>query len=136
MTTEPRPRRPAPRLDLSGREWKLYLLGGLGLAYAASLSAIASQARPAAGPPLQPPAASVGGLTAGSGRSVVWLDQLPVADRPPVALPPGWVLATPSGQAVGGSAVLPAPPALPGTPSASAQAQTVQRAPRILTRTS
>jgi hypothetical protein len=130
MTTDPRPRRPAPRLALSAREWKLYLAGGLGLAYALSLNAVATQAH-ADTPPVGPASVSLSGNAAGSANSVAWLDELPVADRPPITLPPGWVLASPGEQVAAASAVAP-PRGLPTAPSVSA----APRGPRILTRTS
>jgi hypothetical protein len=134
MTIDPRQRRAAPRLNLTGRQWKLYLMGGLGIAYAASLTAIATQPHPDAGQSVKPQAAPVAGLAAaGSGSpAVVWIDQLPVADRPNVVLPPGWVVATASGRTAAG----PAPGTAPGGASGPAPARAPQGARRILTRTS
>jgi hypothetical protein len=88
MTIEPRPRRSPPRMNLSGREWKLYLVGGLGLAYAASLSAIATQIRPVATQQSASsnPDARVAPPIASSGTAPVWLAQLPIAERPSLAL--------------------------------------------------
>lgn len=135
--TDSRPRRTAPRLKLSGREWKLYLVGGLGLAYAASFSAIASQVEPgvdrAAATPSMPEAAA---------SNAVWLEELPAAARPNIAIPPNWILAsslapTPVGVNAPTSPVA-ALGAVPGarSGSSSGQIQPASRAPRILTRTS
>jgi hypothetical protein len=133
MAIDPRQRRAAPRLNLTGREWKLYLVGGLGIAYAASLSAIATQAHPDAGHSVEPQAPSIADLAANSGSpTVVWIEELPVADRPNVPLPPGWVLAVPSSQA----AAAPAAGTVTSNPLASPPPRTPQWAPRILTRTS
>ena len=43
--TDARPRNTPPRLNLSAREWKLFVIGGLGVAYSASLSVVATQSQ-------------------------------------------------------------------------------------------
>ncbi len=43
--TDARPHPTPPRLNLSAREWKLFVIGGLGVAYAASLSVVATHPR-------------------------------------------------------------------------------------------
>ncbi|HEX8966908.1 MAG TPA: hypothetical protein VF937_03445 [Chloroflexota bacterium] len=48
--TDARPRYTPPRVNLSAREWKLFVIGGLGLAYAASLSVVATHGQPGASP--------------------------------------------------------------------------------------
>jgi hypothetical protein len=62
--TDPRPRNTPPRISLSAREWKLFVIGGLGVVYAAGLGMVTTQA-----------------------------DQLPVSQRPIIAPPPGWTIA-------------------------------------------
>ena len=117
--TDGRPRH-APRINLSAREWKLYILGGLGLAYAASLAAIGTHAdsdAPRATANLsQPP--------------VVWLDQLPVTQRPNVSVPPNWTIASSAGQAASGQSIASAAAPLSGASPRTAAA------PRVMTRTS
>lgn len=117
--TDSRPRH-APRINLSARGWKLYVIGGLGLAYAASLAAIGTRADSAA-----PRATSDSGQPA-----VVWLDQLPVTQRPNVSVPPNWTIASTTGQAAIGQSYAPA-----GSPASGASPRTAA-APRVMTRTS
>ena len=115
--TEFRPRN-TPRINLSAREWKLYLIGGLGVAYAASLAAIGTRAESAGSQPTPAPISAPNG----SQPAVVWLDQLPITDRPSVSVPPNWTITSSGAQ----TAVAPAP-----VPAAAPAA-----APRIMTRTS
>ena len=119
--TDARPRNIPPRLNLSAREWKLFLTGGLGVAYAASLSVVAAQAQPAAsGTP----------MTTAASNTVVWLDQLPVNQRPSVAAPQGWTVAAVSAQTTVGQGPIAAAATSSTTPAPAA------RVPRIVTRTS
>jgi hypothetical protein len=83
MTENPVRRAPA-RISLPGTEWKLFLVGGLGVAYAASLSAIAAHA-PA--DVAQMSSAAPNNVSSGGAR-VVWLDQLPTDSRPTAARAP------------------------------------------------
>ena len=123
--TDARPRNTSPRLNLSGREWKLFVIGGLGVAYAASLSVVAIQAQPAASQP-----ASAGPTTTQPGNTVIWFDQLPVSQRPAVAPPQGWTIAAAAAQ----------PPAsqgpVAGVTTSSTTPGAAARVPRIVTRTS
>lgn len=121
-----RPRNAPPRLNLSAREWKLFLIGGLGVAYAASLSVVATQAQPAAsqGPGVVPTTA------AASGNTVVWLDQLPVNQLPTVAPPQGWTIVAAAVQPPAGQGVI------AGAATSSTMPASSARVPRIVTRTS
>jgi hypothetical protein len=123
--TDARPPKTPPRVNLSAHEWKLFVVGGLGFAYAATFSIVATQPQPAA---LQP--ASAASTTMGSGNSVVWLDQLPVSQRPPVVPPQGWAIAAAAAQRPVGPGSFASATAPSTTPASSAPA------PRILTRTS
>lgn len=124
--TDPQPRNTLPRLNLSAREWKLFVIGGLGVAYAASLSVVATQSQQVAS---QAAAAAPTTLIA-SGNPVVWLDQLAVSQRPTVPLPQGSTIATSTGQAaIDQSSVAGAT-----TPSNAPVSTPMSR--RILTRTS
>ncbi|MCC6555994.1 MAG: hypothetical protein IT372_23785 [Polyangiaceae bacterium] len=78
MTTERKDRvaaRPAPRLDLSGSEWKLYIAAALGVVYTAAWLAAgtAEEAGEAAEPPGEPARA-----VAAAAPPYVW-----ASDRPP-----------------------------------------------------
>jgi hypothetical protein len=117
MVTEFRPRN-TPRINLSAREWKLYLIGGLGLAYAVSLAAIITRAESAGSQPTPAPISAPNV----SQPAVVWLDQLPITQRPSVSAPPTWSITSSGGQI----AVAPAP----------VPAKHPTAAPRIMTRTS
>ena len=123
--TDRRPRH-APRISLSAREWKLYVVGGLGLVYAASLAAIGTRAESAAPEPGAAPLTTANV----SQPAVVWLDQLPVTQRPNVSVPPDWTIA---------SSARPAAPG-PSYPTAAAAPSGASRmaaaAPRVMTRTS
>jgi hypothetical protein len=124
--TDLRPRTTPPRMNLSAREWKLFLIGGLGVAYAASLGMVATQAQPAASQPSgAAPTTSIDRTSA-----VVWLGQLPVSQRPAVAPPAGWTIATSAGQTAAGQSPVAAVTTSSSTPGSTAGG------PRILTRTS
>lgn len=81
MTTE----RPVPHLTLTTQEWRLVLTAGLAASYALAWVAFAphlavrERVATAAGPPVH--------------NATVWLDDLPAAERPAVALPRGWTIA-------------------------------------------
>ena len=123
--TDARPRNAPPRLNLSGREWKLFLIGGLGMAFAASLGLVATPAQPAADKP-----AGAVPTTAVAGNTVIWLDQLPVNQRPTVAPPEGWTIAAAAAQ----PPVTQGPTA--GVTTSSTTPAAAARVPRIVTRTS
>ncbi len=124
--TEPRPRNTPPRISLSAREWKLFVIGGLGVVYAAGLGIVTTQAQPAASQSTAPaPTTSIAGASA-----VVWLDQLPVSQRPTIAPPPGWTIAPAVGQSPAGQG------SFASATTASTAPATAARVPRILTRTS
>ena len=61
--TDPRPRNTPPRISLSAREWKLFVIGGLGVVYAAGLGIVTTQTQSAT----SQPAAAVGQSPAGQG---------------------------------------------------------------------
>jgi hypothetical protein len=94
-TTEGRAARPEPRIRLSSLEWRLYLTALLSGVYAIAWITLAARAP-------RVTAAAVGDvrgvLPARAPARSVWLSDLPAAERPAVALPPGWVIATASGQ--------------------------------------
>jgi hypothetical protein len=121
--TDPRPRNTPPRISLSAREWKLFVIGGLGVVYAAGLGTVTTQAQSATSQPAAAaPTTSIAGASA-----VVWLDQLPVSQRPTIAPPPGWTIAPAVGQSPTGQ----------GSFTSAATSSTARAsAPRILTRTS
>ena len=125
--TEARPLKTPPRVNLSAHEWKLFVVGGLGFAYAATLSIVATQPQPAA---LQPPSAAATTTTTGSGNSIVWLDQLPVGQRPPVVPPQGWAIAAAAVQ------MRVDPGSFASATASSTAPASAARVPRILTRTS
>ena len=109
-TTDPRaPRRAklAPRIGLSALEWRLYLLSGLAAVYTAAWLAMAAgvEVAPVAMAPDDTPAAA---------PATVWIDQLPLAARPVVVLPAGWMLASPATPV---TTVRAAPPATRATPT-------------------
>ena len=124
--TDARPHNARPRLNLSAREWKVFVIGGLGVAYAASLSVVATQAQPAA----SQPASVVPTTTPASRNAVVWLDQLPLSQRPTVAPPQGWTIAAAAVQTPAGQAPVARVTTSSTTPASAA------RVPRIVTRTS
>jgi hypothetical protein len=123
--TDVRPRNASARLNLSGREWKLFVIGGLGIAYAASLSLVATETQSAGSQP-----AGAVPTAAGAGNTVIWLDQLPVNQRPTVAPPQGWTIAAAAAQ----------PPVsqgpMAGVTTSSTTPAAAARVPRIVTRTS
>jgi hypothetical protein len=114
----PASRRPSPKLGLNGHEWKLYLVGLLGTAYAASLLAVVQTAgtvAPSAPLLSTPPAAPT------------------AAPTPPVTLSAAGTR--------GAGATLPGPGPVVATPPPVPRAQAASslpriQAPRILTRTS
>ena len=124
--TDARPDNAPPRLNLSAREWKLFVIGGLGVAYAASMSVVATQTQPAA----SQSASAVPTTGTGTGNTVVWLDQLPPGQRPSVAPPQGWTIAAATAHTAVGQAPISGITTSSTTPAAAA------RAPRIVTRTS
>ncbi|MBI4491861.1 MAG: hypothetical protein HY690_03605 [Chloroflexi bacterium] len=98
MATEVRPRRPTPRLDLSGSEWKLYLVAALGLAYTATwvtLDRPTSAASDLAPGPTAPILAltEVGAQASPEPAQYIWLHQLPTDERPMFHVPAGWMVA-------------------------------------------
>ena len=85
--------RTPPRLPLTTLEWRLYVVVVLAGIYLIAWRAIADTTP---GPPTASPARSAPSDLTTRG---VWLDDLPVAQRPVLTLPPGWELAA-RGEAV------------------------------------
>lgn len=81
MTTE---RSKVPRLRWSSFEWRLVLTGVLASAWSAAVVLEAVPAAPSAPQAPEPVVAERPGPR--------WLEQLPVAERPPVTPPLGWVV--------------------------------------------
>jgi hypothetical protein len=86
--TDTRAPRPSPRIPLTPLELRLYVAAILAAVYLVSWRAIA--------PDAASPERSAGpGTPEESGPpAAVWLDELPAAQRPPLALPGGWRLAS------------------------------------------
>lgn len=84
-----RPSRVAPRLALSPLELRLYAVAVLAAVYLVAWRAIAGGGSPN---PVAPAAAAA--QPASGASTSVWLDNLPLAQRPSLALPPGWRLAS------------------------------------------
>ncbi|HTJ42264.1 MAG TPA: hypothetical protein VL463_09240 [Kofleriaceae bacterium] len=104
MTDPPRARvKPGARIGWSSLEWRAYLATALATVYAGVWLAAAPSAAssPAREPPAEPPANAPSAPT-------VWLEDLPAAARPSIAIPPGWVLASRTAPAPQ-SVVAPAP---------------------------
>ena len=80
--------RVAPRLALSPLELRLYAVAVLAAVYLVAWRAIAGSEPPN---PMTPAAAPA---QASGAPATVWLDDLPPAQRPVPALPPGWRLAS------------------------------------------
>jgi hypothetical protein len=75
--------RKAPRLGLGVAEGRLYLVAGLAGIYLLAWRGVTGAPRPAAAPPI----AEVSEPTTAAPR---WIDEVPLAERPTVAIPPGW----------------------------------------------
>lgn len=94
MTTEPgggTNRLALPLIDLSPREWRLVLTTALATTYLAAWFAFGNTL-PARAP--SAPAERRGSAASLVAPSTVWLDELPQGQRPAVALPPGWRIAS------------------------------------------
>lgn len=98
MTTERR----SPTSTVSALEGRLYLGALLAIVYAITWRTIgahapqaASSSPPERAPPIDrtAPSPSVGPGAPAPPNRAVWLDQLPLEQRPAIALPPGWTLA-------------------------------------------
>ena len=84
MTDPPRTRaKRTAHIALSSLEWRAYLAAALAGVYAAVWLASAPSSRASPAQPTNAPTATT-----------VWLDELPATARPPIALPPGWTLAS------------------------------------------
>ncbi|MCB9562605.1 MAG: hypothetical protein H6708_19560 [Kofleriaceae bacterium] len=135
MTTERRARdRAAPRIALTGLEWRLYLIGALALAYVAVAWDLTTRlaVEVPADPSGEAPAPSAApGEPGRAPRAAIWIDQLPVAARPAVALPPGWTIAVEPGAAAGAAT----PTAAPAVRRAAPARPAVRAVPRRRIRT-
>lgn len=90
MTTmTEKPSRAAPRLALSALELRLYAVAVLAAVYLVAWRAIAGGGSPSSVAPVAAVAQAVPGAP-----TTVWLDDLPPAQRPALALPTGWRLAS------------------------------------------
>ena len=81
MTTE----RAVPRFTLTTHEWRLVLTAGLSATYVLAWIAFGTHL------PVRERVATAAGPAVRD--ATVWLDDLPVAERPAVALPRGWTIA-------------------------------------------
>jgi len=84
-----KPVRAAPRLPASPLELRLYAVAVLAVVYLVAWRAIAGGG---SSNPITPTAAAA--RAAPDAATTVWLDDLPPARRPALALPPGWRLAS------------------------------------------
>ena len=86
--TDPSPPRSRPRWEVDARALRLWVISGLATTYLIAWwsFAPAPTAVTAAAEPDPPPTALA--------PTTVWWHELPPADRPAVALPPGWTVAT------------------------------------------
>jgi hypothetical protein len=82
-----RPARAAPRIRASPLELRLYCVALLAAVYVVAWRSMSAGAPPSVAPVLAVE-------TATPVARVVWLDELPPAQRPVLALPPGWRLAS------------------------------------------
>ena len=80
------PRRTTPWLPLGALELRLYLVAALAGVYVLTFRAIGGGHATTTSLPAPTPVSSL--------PPAVWLDQLPVAQRPVVVPPPGWRLAS------------------------------------------
>jgi hypothetical protein len=87
-TMTDKPWRAAPRLALSPLELRLYAVAVLAAVYLVAWRAIAG------GASSNPPRAVAAAQPASGAPAAVWLDDLPQAQRPSLALPTGWRLAS------------------------------------------
>ena len=83
-----KPLRAAPRLALSALELRLYAVAVLAAVYLVAWRAIGG------GGSSNPPPAAAAAQAASGAPTTVWLDDLPLAQRPSLALPTGWRLAS------------------------------------------
>ena len=74
--------KPPPRISISGLEARLYLVATLAAGYLVTWHAIAPSGSVTA--PI--------GDAARASSPVVWLDDVPIGERPELSLPPGWRL--------------------------------------------
>ncbi|HEY0993956.1 MAG TPA: hypothetical protein VGD80_43165 [Kofleriaceae bacterium] len=88
-TMTDQPSRVAPRLALSPLELRLYAVAVLAAVYLVAWRAIAG-----GGSSNAVTGAAAAAQGASGARTTVWLDELPPAQRPPLALPTGWRLAS------------------------------------------
>lgn len=113
--------RATPKIQLSALEWRLYLSSLLAGAYVLAWVALAARTPRTATEGVADAAAPRGvRMTAAAPEArFVWIDDVPIAQRPVVSLPPGWTLAE-----------------RPGTPSTHLVRRTADVRPRIRTRSS
>jgi len=91
-----KPSRAAPRLALSPLELRLHAVAVLAAVYLVAWRAIAA----GDSSNTLTPAAAAAAQAASGAPATVWLDDLPPAQRPSLALPPGWRLASRGAPAV------------------------------------
>lgn len=95
-TTEPTPTRRGPRWDVDGRALRLWTITGLATTYLIAWWGLAPEptAAPVAATEPAPVTATSTPTTASTGPipPAVWWHDVPAAQRPRVALPPGWVV--------------------------------------------
>lgn len=95
-TTEPPPARRGPRWDVDGRTLRLWTISGLATTYLIAWWGLAPEPGPA--PVAAPDAAPSTSMPAPTPTSTgaippaVWWHDVPAAQRPTVAVPPGWVV--------------------------------------------
>lgn len=128
-TSEHRPAKPPPLLGVSPLELRLYIAAVLAIVYTLAWRAIGGHA------PAAEPVATTAPITDDAAPPrYVWLDTLPPASRPAIAVPSGWQIADGSAPALA-----PAPAAASAPPSrvvrAPAPAPT-RRVHRVRTRSS
>ncbi|MBY0274577.1 hypothetical protein K2Z84_04480 [Candidatus Binatia bacterium] len=113
--------RTVPKIRLSALEWRLYLSSLLAGAYVLAWVAFAARTPRTATESVAEAAAPRGvRMTAAAPNAgFVWIDDVPIAERPAVSLPPGWAIAE-----------------RPGTPSTDPVRRAADVRPRIRTRSS
>lgn len=112
--------RTVPKIRLSALEWRLYLSSVLAGAYVLAWVAFAARTPRAANESVAEAAPLGVRMTAAAPNAqFVWIDDVPIAERPAVSLPPGWAIAE-----------------RPGTPSTDPVRRPADVRPRIRTRSS
>jgi hypothetical protein len=119
---DPRASRATPKIRLSVLEWRLYLSSLLAGAYVLAWVAFAARTPRTANANVAETVSprDVRAVTTATSRArFVWIDDLPVAERPVVSLPPGWAIVE-----------------RPGTPPTDPVRRATGVRPRIRTRSS